>query len=275
MGKFIITEEDKKEILSKYGVLTEGCSPGKNYTKSPSLDSILNGNSVMEYRHMGQDVVEVQNKLLSLNYDLGQCGADGNFGPKTKQAVEQFQQNSKLPVTSTVDKNTLNKLNNPDESSKNKSSNNSGQSGDVILMGGLDYRQGDLSIIQQVESLKNALGGMNVIGFRYTELNKVLQAVKDNPNAYVVLFSAGASNASAVSNVMTDKSKLFIVEPYAKSSNTAKSVQNAVANGTPASNVLVSPNNSSRGGGVVAGASSTPSGMGQWDALKYVSNLIS
>lgn len=275
MGKFIITEEDKKEILSKYGILNEGCRPGKNYTKSPSLDSIAKGTGVMEYTHMGQDVVSVQNKLLSLNYNLGKCGADGNFGPETKRAVEEFQKNSNLPITSKVDKDTLNKLNNPDESSKNKKTEKSGQSGDVILMGGLDYRKGDLSITQQVESLKSALKGMNVIGFRYTQLNDVLQAVKENPNAYVVLFSAGGSNASAVSNVMVDKSKLFIVEPYAKSQNTIRSVQNAVANGTPASNVLVSPNNSSRGGGVVAGASSTPDGLGHWDALRYVSNLIS
>ncbi len=37
MSKFLITEQDRKEILSKYGILNEGCHPGKNYTKSPNF----------------------------------------------------------------------------------------------------------------------------------------------------------------------------------------------------------------------------------------------
>jgi len=73
---------------------------------------------------------------------------------------------------------------------------------------------------------------------------------------------------------MTDKTKLFIVEPYATSANTAKSVQTAVNNGTPSKNVIVGPN-SNRGAGVVANATKTPSSLGHWDALKNTGNFIS
>ena len=265
-------EKKTEEIFNK-----SGCRPGKNYTESPSLENITKGTDVMRIGHMGKNVVDVQKKLMSLNYDLGRCGADGYFGPKTKQAVESLQQKTKLTVSSSIDKATLDKLNNPDEMSKNSPSTNtvSSTGTDVILMGGLDYRKGDLSISKQVESLKTTVPGKNVVGFRYNELNKVLDAIKEKPNAYVVLFSAGGSYASTISKQMTDKTKLFIVEPYATSSNTAKSVQTAVANGTPAKNVVVAPNNTNRGGGVVAGATSTPKDINHWGALKYVGNLIS
>lgn len=255
-----------------------GCQATKTYSESPTFDEIKNGTKVMRIGHKGTPVSDIQTKLLSLNYDLGKCGADGLFGVKTKVAIENLQTKTKLEVSSSVDKNTLDKLNNPDETMKNSTTNpqisGSTGSGDVILMGGLDYRQGDLSITQQVESLKTTVTGKNVIGFRYNELNKVLNAIKENPNAYVVLFSAGCGYASTISNQMTDKTKLFIVEPYATSSNTAKSVQTAVANGTPSKNVVVGPN-SNRGAGVVANATKTPSDSGHWTALKNVGSLIS
>jgi LAS superfamily LD-carboxypeptidase LdcB/peptidoglycan hydrolase-like protein with peptidoglycan-binding domain len=255
-----------------------GCKGGKNYSESPTFDDIKNGTKVMRIGHKGTPVSDIQTKLLSLNYNLGRCGADGLFGPKTKAAIEALQTKTKLEVSSSVDKNTLEKLNNPDETMKNSTSNpqtsGSTGSGDVILMGGLDYRKGDLSITQQVESLKTTFTGKNIIGFRYNELNKVLNAIKENPNAYVVLFSAGCGYASTISKQMTDKTKLFIVEPYATSSNTAKSVQTAVANGTPSKNVVVGPN-SNRGGGVVANATKTPSDLGHWGALKNLGNIIS
>ena len=272
-----VNPEFEKKTEKYYGKVG-GCKASSKYSESPTFDEITNGGKVMRIGHKGTPVAEIQKKLLSLNYDLGRCGADGLFGPKTKAAIESVQTKSKLEQSSSVDKNTLEKLNNPDESMKNSTTNpqtsGSTGSGDVILMGGLDYRKGDLSITQQVESLKTTVAGKNVIGFRYNELNKVLNAIKENPNAYVVLFSAGCGYASTISKQMTDKTKLFIVEPYATSSNTAKSVQTAVANGTPSKNVIVGPN-SNRGAGVVANATKTPSDSGHWTALKNVGNLIS
>lgn len=251
-----------------------GCKPGNKYTESPTLDEIKNGSKVIRIGHMGDEVKKIQSKLVELGYDLGRCGVDGLFGPKTKKAIESLQEKLKLTISSSIDKDTLDKISKPIEMEKGEKKNE-GTGVDVILMGGLDYRKGDLNISQQVESLKTNLPGKNVIGFRYTQLNDVLNAIKENPNASVVLFSAGGSYASTISKDMTDKSKLYIVEPYAASSNTAKSVQTAVSNGTPAKNVMVASNNTKRGGGVVPGATTTPSGLGHWDALKYIGKLIS
>ena len=39
----------------------------------------------------GPDVVECQEDLIKLGYDLSPYGADGKFGAKTEAAVKQFQ----------------------------------------------------------------------------------------------------------------------------------------------------------------------------------------
>lgn len=49
------------------------------------------------YRGMeGAHVVELQNALISLGYDLGKYGADGDFGKDTEKAVRQFQEDYDL-----------------------------------------------------------------------------------------------------------------------------------------------------------------------------------
>ena len=44
----------------------------------------------------GPDVVECQEDLIQLNYDVGPAGADGVYGRKTEAAVKAFQANSGL-----------------------------------------------------------------------------------------------------------------------------------------------------------------------------------
>ena len=51
----------------------------------------------------GPDVVECQQDLIQLGYDLSPYGADGKFGAKTESAVKSFQ-------STHVDPNTGNKL---------------------------------------------------------------------------------------------------------------------------------------------------------------------
>ena len=145
----------------------------------------------------------------------------------------------------------------------------------VILIGGLDNRKGDLSISQQVEKLKSNTNGKTVVGFRYpaSELNNALNAIAQNPDAYVVLFSAGCQHAASVSSKIKDKKKLFIVEPFGSSSNVKSAIQTAVSNGTPATNVIGGPTEN-RGNNVVAGFSPTPSGIDHWGALKYVGSKL-
>jgi hypothetical protein len=144
---------------------------------------------------------------------------------------------------------------------------------DVILMGGLDYRSGDKTISQQVESLKNATGNKNIIGFRYNAPYEVKLAIQKNKDAYVVLFSAGCNYSSEMASVIKNKNKLFIVEPYASSTKVKQSVRDAVSQGVPSRNVITGPN-AARGLGIVKNSTSTPNGTGHWGALEYVANFI-
>lgn len=56
------------------------------------------------YRGSKGDAVQAaQEKLLTLGYDLGKWGADGDFGSATETAVKAFQSAAGLEVTGTVD----------------------------------------------------------------------------------------------------------------------------------------------------------------------------
>ena len=149
----------------------------------------------------------------------------------------------------------------------------SNKSNNVILMGGLDNRQCDLNIDQQVNLLESTLENKKVIGFRYNDISGVTNAIMENPNSVVVLFSAGCTYANKISKQIKDKKKLFIVEPYATSSNAKKIVNEAVDNGVPNKNVLVG-GSESRGLNVVPNATHTPPNSSHWNALKFVGTLI-
>ena len=58
----------------------------------------------------GGEVKTVQQLLIAGGYDLGTSADDGDFGNKTKSAIEQFQTKNKLTVTGKVDSATWKKL---------------------------------------------------------------------------------------------------------------------------------------------------------------------
>lgn len=58
----------------------------------------------------GDNVKDMQNKLLALGYDLGKWGADGAFGSATESAVKEFQINHGLTATGVADAATLEAL---------------------------------------------------------------------------------------------------------------------------------------------------------------------
>jgi hypothetical protein len=213
------------------------------------------------------DWLEMKKKLSKTNYDAA------------IKVLSKYDTNTPAPIKKDVvkpkEKPDMSDIEKSDDS-KSKSDDTSSAS--VILMGGLDYRPGDYKIDQQKSLLQSGLGSQDVIAHRYTDLNGVLKSIKDNPNATIVLFSAGCSYSSTIAKAIQDKSKLYIVEPYAKSTNTANSVQSAVNKGVPASNVLTG-NTVARGMGVVSGATETPNVKGggmasHWNALKFVGKLI-
>lgn len=55
----------------------------------------------------GDAVKALQQKLIELGYNLGDYGADGDFGGTTFKVVQQFQTDRRLPVTGSVDASTL------------------------------------------------------------------------------------------------------------------------------------------------------------------------
>jgi hypothetical protein len=149
--------------------------------------------------------------------------------------------------------------------------NQQSKGSNVILMGGLDNRKGDLSISQQVALIE--AGGIDVVGHRYNDISSVRKSISQSPNAIVVLFSAGCYYSGEIAKLMNNKSNLFIVEPYAISANTSNSVQRAVSLGVPSSNVITGPTRG-RGLGVVGGATATPVGVGHWGALQFVQAFL-
>ena len=146
----------------------------------------------------------------------------------------------------------------------------------AILVGGLNYREGDKSTSTQASILKNSLGVMNVKSFDWdASTESILSFLAAHPKTPVFLFSAGCKKAGALSESgNVDLNKLYIVEPfYEAGGETAKSVQKAVSNGVPSKNVFVGPN-ASRGNGIVGGSASSQA-KGHWDALVTVGRMFS
>ena len=59
----------------------------------------------------GTDVIELQQDLMTLGYDLGSYGADGDYGSVTYSAVRQFQKDNGIAVSGTATLVTIDILN--------------------------------------------------------------------------------------------------------------------------------------------------------------------
>jgi hypothetical protein len=206
------------------------------------------------------EVAKLQKVLIGKGYYLGKYGpnkdgVDGILGPLTRRAYQ---------------KEFGNKVDTPNpESNITHNVNNVVGNYDGVLIGGLDYRDGDLNIDAQLQKL----GKNNIKGFRYnTPTSSILDFLNSNPNIPVYMFSAGCTKAYDISkSANVDKNKVYIIEPFASSPTTKQIVQSAVSNGVPAQNVFVGPN-SSRGADVVSGASPS-NGQSHWDALRQVGSI--
>jgi peptidoglycan hydrolase-like protein with peptidoglycan-binding domain len=102
-----VDEKKEKKIESQYG--KSKCVANNNYKQGPELDEITK-EKVLRIGHMGKGVEQIQLILKKLNYDLGACGVDGLFGKKTKRALEKFQEDNGITVSSSIDLETLKKL---------------------------------------------------------------------------------------------------------------------------------------------------------------------
>ena len=165
------------------------------------------------------------------------------------------------------------------EKSKVKKSDAS-DSNVVIFIGGRDEQPKYKPLETQTSLLKQGLGSQTVLSFRYkyTDVTNAITAYQENPSAAVILFSAGCSSAQRFAKQMQDKSRLFIVEPYAIDAGTRKVVRGAVNSGVPASNVYIGAT-TGRGAGIVPGASEMPTLPGgvmasHWNALTLIGSKI-
>lgn len=66
----------------------------------------------------GNDVRELQNKLIDQGYNVGSTGADGVYGSNTEAAVRKYQQDNGLTVDGIAGEQTLGKLNGTQQESQ-------------------------------------------------------------------------------------------------------------------------------------------------------------
>ena len=64
----------------------------------------------LEQGAKGDEVKKLQQKLFDMGYDIGTSGVDGIFGPKTQEALQKFQKDSKIKPTGIFDEKTFDKL---------------------------------------------------------------------------------------------------------------------------------------------------------------------
>ena len=90
----------------------------------------------------GEDVRDLQEKLIKLGYSCGPYGADGDFGSSTKQAVVQFQKDHKLePVDGEVGPDTWKAINKALKEKEPPAPTTGFKRGDIVYFkGGKQYK---------------------------------------------------------------------------------------------------------------------------------------
>ena len=164
----------------------------------------------------------------------------------------------------------LNKKNKPEKNKKKKG---------ILLLGGLDNRSGDKNIQEQVELVKKGItNNMDVLGYRYNDLDGILNAISQNPDYSVMLFSAGASKSKQVAQKVKEVSgsldNIYIIEPYHKGGTATKSVREAVEIGVPEKNVITGTYDAV-GKGIVENSTQTPKcSPSHWCSLTEVAKFV-
>ena len=147
----------------------------------------------------------------------------------------------------------------------------------VVFVGGLDRGSKYKAIEEQTGILEDGLGdNFTVIHHRYTEVKEAKESIIRNPNCYVVLFSAGCSQSKSIASLVTDKSKMYIVDPYTCDFDAFKSV---TTSGVNKNNILGTTNSDNCTGNNVAGTKRSCKGFKStldchWDGLRVVGSII-
>lgn len=83
----------------KYGNITKAAWTHYAIPRGLNGDTPMPTHTTIRRGSSGADVVECQQDLIQLGYDLNPYGADGKFGAKTETAVKQFQSTHVDPST--------------------------------------------------------------------------------------------------------------------------------------------------------------------------------
>jgi LAS superfamily LD-carboxypeptidase LdcB len=250
-----------------------GCSSNKNYTNSPTFSEIDKDDSkVIRIGHKGEFVIKIQKILNSLGYDLGKCGVDGLFGPKTKAALEEFQNDKGILVSSSVNKKTLDNLKNLEnkepESEIKKDKENSVKY--VIFVSGSEKSKNHE---EQLSLFTRGFGTEYLVkGFKQTSLTSIVDFIKKNTVVAVILYSASCELADNLVEYFSSN-KIFCIEPWNGNGSDANKKDIYVS--IPEKNMYIDYKSYSRGKGTKEDANKTNHENGHFVALTTSSADIS
>lgn len=125
--KSLIGQVDKQNMTVHRWFANKSCPGDYLYNRmddiAEKVNAILEGTSypVLREGFEGDDVKDLQKRLIIAGYDCGSAGADGDFGIGTLSAVKLFQKDNQLDVDGVVGGNTWEALCKDDEGSSGES----------------------------------------------------------------------------------------------------------------------------------------------------------
>lgn len=95
-GVMTIIEGNYKNAVSRREVEINGAYIRGFGVPKYDVETVKNEPLILRKGSKGAEVKDLQNKLISLGYDLGKYGADGDFGSATEKAVKKFQKDHSI-----------------------------------------------------------------------------------------------------------------------------------------------------------------------------------
>tara|TARA_R100001126_G_C4879164_1_gene178026 strand:+ start:496 stop:2451 length:1956 start_codon:yes stop_codon:yes gene_type:complete len=142
----------------------------------------------------------------------------------------------------------------------------------VLLMTGIENGSPPASSEDQFKLFLNGYGEDERLEYYSNkEINQLKSAIEKYPNVPIVLFSDAGKYALTLSNFVSDKSLIHVVEPWLGSSTQLDNAKKAVANGIPSTNYYVGSKNWVGFG--IPNASKTPKGQTNPGGLNHLSAL--